>query len=435
MLSLKVTFLFFSLFFSISSLPPGVFFPSHKGILYLTDETLDEASNEFEYILISAFSDNCGTCVHKISPSFENLYQILQTAEPELKDRVAIAKIRGKYNENFMDNYNLWGYPNVVLLRKKEKIAKVPERYSPDELLIFLRKHILKPVQFIKDKEHYEKLLKNTVHETLITYFGNNKEEIKSLQEVGENTKRGITFVNLQNIELIKEFNATAGQLSINKDIDEKFIIEFPPEKDERWTTDNIKRFIDKYNHKVIIKFDNEEGEELLKNRKDFLLVVFKIKEEKEIYKLEEELKEYKTDFYELAKKVRDIIQSTNIYFLKEKTKKNKANQKKANRKRELDLHNDPFGIKAEERKREETQRNQQIFVSKLKLNDDKRCEIKLVNIDKAIDEPVFYTLPCGKENIEKNFEFILNWKNKNISEDNDIEVEEIDLDYLIFDK
>lgn len=429
-MSLKSFILFISLLLVISCLTPGVYFPKKNGVLYLTDDTLEEATKEYEYVLVSAFSLSCGTCLYTITPSFEELVKHLETKEPLLKGRVAVAKIIGYYNNKFMENYRIFGYPNVLLLKNMDKVALVPDRYKIDDLILFLRKEILRPIQPINDKTHFELLSNYTRYDSFITYYGNNKEILNYLKEVSEIEKK-LVYTNVKNPELIKELNATEGQLSISKDFDEDRVIENSPDN-KGWNKENILKFIDKYNHKVILPFEQSEGEKLLRKRVDTLLLITKKNPNINYYK-DEELQNNRKNFYELAKRLRDVIQSSSILFDKEIiNKKNKEDKKRKRRMGGFDVEHDPFGWNAQKKEREETEKRQHIFTSKLGINEDLKCEIKLLNLDKNLDEPVYYSLPCGKDNIDKNVEFIIDWKNGKIDEN--VDKNEIDTDYLIFE-
>lgn len=432
-MSIKFILLLTYILLNVSCLTPGVDFPKKNGVLYLTDYTYEEACKEYEYVLISAFSEICGTCTGKIAPGFEKLYKILDEDEPELKGRIGIGKIVGYYNDYFMDKFEIMGYPTVLLFKDGEKVAEVPHRYSIEDLLIFLRKHILKPVQLIKDMKHFQLLVNDTRNEGFVTYYGKNPEVIKSMGEISKEF-RFLTFVNVQDQGLIKELEVNFEQLSINKNMDEKQIIENPP-KDEIWTINNIRKFIKKYNHKVLFQFQSYEGKYLIKNRNDTLLLVVKEEEEQKDKKfghskISKEKKQFYDSFYTLAKGVRDIIQSAKIDYKEELAKKKKKKEPK--KPKVIGDPDDLFGFKARKKEEDEIERKQNVFTSKLGLNKTLECEIKLLNIDRSLEEPVYYTLPCGEEKIKENINFIKNWYNKKLP--NNTVVGNIDTDDLIID-
>ena len=201
---------FLPLFFSLT---PGVDFPKIKNVLQLSDDTYKEANKEYPYLLLAATSEICGTCQYKIIPGFPVLYNEIQEHEPELKDLVGIGTLSGYYNREYMEKFNVMGYPSVNLLKNGEKFAQVPDRYTVDDFLIFLRKQILKPIQVINDKYHYDKLIKDNY----IPYSSNDKTKIKPKKmrstiedkikkACDENkSKKSYTAYTYSNIQKIKE--------------------------------------------------------------------------------------------------------------------------------------------------------------------------------------------------------------------------------------
>ena len=411
---------FLPLFFSLT---PGVDFPKIKNVLQLSDDTYKEANKEYPYLLLAATSEICGTCQYKIIPGFPVLYNEIQEHEPELKDLVGIGTLSGYYNREYMEKFNVMGYPSVNLLKNGEKFAQVPDRYTVDDFLIFLRKQILKPIQVINDKYHYDKLIKDISNEHFVTYFGNNLESIESLKSVAVMKEYSrMTFVNIKDEKLIKKLNATEGQLSLFKYFDEKQV----NETEKKWSVESIKKFIEKYNHRVLMYFIDRNGVYYIKKRKNLLLLVNKPQEESEgRYKPVNETT--RKNFYELAKSLRDVIQSFSMDF-KPSVLKNKPKEKKGGRRRES-LREDPFGIERMKRENEKNEKKQNKLINNLKLNKDLDCEILLLDIEG--NEPKYYELKCGEENIKDNVDFVKKWYNKQELNKN-VKVREIDVDYLI---
>lgn len=429
---MKLFYLFYICNGIILCFSEGVYFPKKNGIIHLNDYTFEEAFKEYNYFFISVYSEICGFCIHKINPSFEDLYKEIKNNEPELKDIVGLAQIDGSYNNYFMNKYNIIGYPSILLFKNGIIQAELIDKKNVEDMIIFLRKHILKPIQYLTLKNQYIRLTKNSNKESFITYYGNNQEEINSLIEISYNYNY-ITFTNIKDVNLIHELNATERQLSINKFFDEPRIIE-SSKKNESWTYYNIDNFIKKYNHRILIEFVTKEGEILLKQRKNILLLINKqeltkgqikrvqymekinIKEEM----LNNENKINNKNFFKLAKDVRNIIQSSFVIYRKNMININNKNEdkKRKERKRIILDEEDPFGFEAKKEEIKDCEKRQINFVNKLDLNNEINCEIRLIFFENE-KKIKFFKLECGKEKIKENIIFIENWYNKNLSIEN----------------
>jgi hypothetical protein len=411
------------------SLTEGVYFPQKKGVIYLNDYTFEEALSEYQYLFISVYSEICGICINQINPALIDLYKEIQNNEISLKDVIGIAKIDGHYNKYFMNKYNIIGYPSMLLFKNGYLQSDLFHGKNVDDMIIFLRKNILKPIQYVDNKTQYNRLMKSYNKESFITYFGKNEEEINYVKEISYKYDH-ITFINIKDNNLIHELNATEGQLSINKFFDEPRIIE-SPEKNKIWKYDDLNKFILKYNHRILIEFSTKEGEKLLTQRKNILLLINKQELTKEQIKrveymnkinineemLNKENKINNKNFLEIAKNVRDLIQSSYIIYRKNLIYFNNENDKnKKGRKRSLFDEEDPFGFEVKRKEVKECQKRQIQFVNKLNLNNETNCEIRLLDFENE-KNPFFYKLKCGKEFIHENIRFVRNWFYKNISD------------------
>ena len=281
--------------------------------------------------------------------------------------------------------------------------------------MIFLRKNILRPIQYISNIKKYNRLIHNSFKEPFITYFGNNSLDIKAINDIGY-TYKYLTFVNIYNISLTKELNFSFGDLSINKFFDEPMIVE--KKTNINWDYTQIEKFIKKYNHKLLIEFNTKEGENLIKNKNNILLMINKqeftkeqIKKMKYLEKinikefsLNNENKINQKDFMKLAKLIRDKIQSSFILY-KKNYLSDSNNNKKSKRRSILD-EQDPFGFEYQRQESYECEKRQIKFINKLNLDNDKNCEIRLIQFNKTTKIKV-YKLNCGEENIKYNEDFI----------------------------
>ena len=421
--------IYFYILTNVLSLSKGVYFPQKKGVIYLNDYTFEEALSEYQYLFISVYSEICGLCIHQINPALIDLYKEIENNELSLKDIIGIAKIDGHYNKYFMNKYNIIGYPTMLLFKSGNLLSDLIHGKNADDMIIFLRKNILKPIQYVENKTQYNRLMKSFNKESFITYFGKNEEEINSLKEISYKYDH-ITFINIRDNNLIKELNATEGQLSINKFFDEPRIIE-SLEKNKIWKYDDINKFILKYNHRILIEFPTKEGENLLNQRKNILLLINKQELTKEQIKrveymdkmnikeemLNSENKINNLNFLEIAKSVRDLIQSSYIIYRKNFLYFNNENDKiKKGRKRSLFDEDDPFGFEIKRKEVKDCQKRQIKFINKLNLNNETNCEIRLIDFENE-KNPIFYKLNCGKEFIYENILFVKNWFYKNISD------------------
>ena len=419
-----IIILLFSFIFNINCLTEGVYFPKKENIIILTDYTYEEAFQEYDFIFISIYSGICRICTKKINPSLSLLYKEIEMNEKELYTNLVLAKIDGSYNHYFMNKYNILGYPTLILFNKGKIISRLNNKYEIDDFLIFLRKNILRPIQYINNINQYNRLIHNSFKESFITYFGNDILDIKALNDIG-NTYKHLTFVNIYNISLFKELNFSFGDLSINKFFDEPMIVE--KKENENWDYEQIEEFIKKYNHKLLIEFNSKEGENLIKNKKNILILINKQELTKEQIKRmkyfeKNNIKEYtmnnenrvnQINFMKLAKLIRDKIQSSFILYKKNYLSDNYNNNKKLKRRTIFD-EQDPFGFEYQRQLNYECEKRQIEFINKLDLDNNKNCEIRLIQFDKKYKIKV-YKLNCGEENIQYNADFIEKWYNNTL--------------------
>ena len=323
------------------------------------------------------------------------------------------------------------GYPSLVLFNKGKIISQLNNNFKIEDMLIFLRKHILKPIQYINNISQYNRLIHNSFKESVITYYGQDKLDINSLINIS-NIYKHLTFVNIYNISLIKELNMSIGDISINKFFDEPKIV---GEKiSERWTYPLIEKFIRKYNHKTLIEFNTKEGEIFIKNKKNILLLINKQELTKEQIKRMQYMEKINTkevimnkdnklnhiNFVKVAKNVRDKIQSSFILY---KTNYLTGSKIKKKKRRSIFDEEDPFGFEYQKQENIECEKRQINFINKLQLDNKKNCEIRLIEFQKA-ETIKFYKLNCGEEYIQYNTDFIEKWYNKTlIMEENQYEI------------
>ena len=395
----------------------------------LTDYTFEEAFDEYEYIFISIYSEICGICTKKINPTLSLLYNELEANEAELKNNnLIISKIDGSYNHYFMNKYNIIGYPSLILFHKGKIISQLNNKYELNDMLIFLRKNILRPLQYINDINHYKRLIHNSFKESFITYYGTNPKDIKALIDIS-NTYKYLTFVNIYNTSLIKELNFTFGDLSINKFFDEPMVVEKKNNGD--WAFFSIEKFIKKYNHKILIEFSTKEGENFIKNKKNILILINKQELTKEQIKrmkyneknnineifMDSDNKINHKNFVKIAKAIRDKIQSGFILYKKNYISDyNNINKKK---RRSILDEDDPFGFEYQRQEKFECEKRQIEFINKLDLDNNLNCEIRLIEFNSE-GKINFYKLNCGEDNIQRNIEFVEKWYNKTLLIDED---------------
>ena len=231
-------------------------------------------------------------------------------------------------------------------------------------------------------------------------------------------------IVNIHNISLIKELNASVGDLSINKFFDEPIIVE--KKYNDYWGYVEIDKFIKKYNHKLLIEFNSKEGEYYIKNKRNILLLINKQELTKEQIKrmkymeninikevvMNPENKLFHKNFISLAKKVRDKIQSSFILYNKNYINDNNG----INKKKRMSLfdEDDPFGFEYQKQENKECEKRQINFVNKMDLDNNINCEIRLIEFKN--DKVIFYKLFCDDKNItNNNIDFIEKWYNKSL--------------------
>ena len=126
-------------------------------------------------------------------------------------------------------------------------------------------------------------------------------------------------------------------------------------------------------------------------------------------FSLNNENKINQKNFMKLAKLVRDKIQSSFILY-KKNYLSDSNNNKKSKRRSILD-EQDPFGFEYQRQESYECEKRQIKFINKLNLDNDKNCEIRLIQFNKTTKIKV-YKLNCGEENIKYNEDFIGKWHN-----------------------
>ena len=125
-------------------------------------------------------------------------------------------------------------------------------------------------------------------------------------------------------------------------------------------------------------------------------------------------------NFVKIAKNVRDKIQSSFILY---KTNYLTGSNIKKKKRRSIFDEDDPFGFEYQKQENIECEKRQINFINKLQLDNDKNCEIRLIEFKKA-GTIKFYKLNCGEEYIQYNTDFIEKWYNKTlIMDENQYEI------------
>ena len=162
----------------INSKTEGVFFPKRGNALLLSELTYEEALNEYQYMFIQAFAEWCSTCkrveveLHKVIDYFENNIDT---------PNIGFGMIYGTYNRNFMQKFNVPGYPYLALFSGNIKIKEYVEEFKYENIVPWIRKFIYPTIQEIKDELTFNIILNNKDISKVIAYYGNDKNTLNIL--------------------------------------------------------------------------------------------------------------------------------------------------------------------------------------------------------------------------------------------------------------
>ena len=286
----------------INSKTEGVFFPKRGNALLLSELTYEEALNEYQYMFIQAFAEWCSTCkrveveLHKVIDYFENNIDT---------PNIGFGMIYGTYNRNFMQKFNVPGYPYLALFSGNIKIKEYVEEFKYENIVPWIRKFIYPTIQEIKDELTFNIILNNKDISKVIAYYGNDKNTLNILEKSALSHPK-YTFIKVLNKTLMKLVNAKENDIVLYKNFDDlnnTLNIPIDYEKTEK--------FIDKYSHKLFKPFNLKKGRKIFSKKRNLLLFMMKNRKEKNI----EEEKEREN----ICKELRDKVQCiTTIYDEKE---------------------------------------------------------------------------------------------------------------------
>ena len=230
------------LFTIIKCKSEGVFFPKRDNLYVLSDLTYEEALKEHQYFFISAYAEWCSTCqriegeLHKVADYFEK-----NSDSPD----IVFGIIYGTYNINFMEKYNIQGYPSLILFSGEMKIKDYYENLNSESIIPWIRKIIYPTIQPINDELTYSYLIKNTDFSKLISYYGNDKKTIEVLEQSALSHNK-YTFCRVLNKDLYKKYKVNNDDIVLYKQYDElNHTIKIPI------NFEKIEKFIDKYSHRI----------------------------------------------------------------------------------------------------------------------------------------------------------------------------------------
>ncbi len=142
----------------------------------LTSETLPEALKIFPRLALFAYAPWCPHC--------KELYpHIIETVKTnQIKEmKINFARIDADYNEEFREQYKVYGFPTLMYFVNGEKKDSVGGR-NKDEIIEWFTKRLIGPTHLVDSinqiKNQYET---TTVHKFI--YFGQDKERIKKYEE------------------------------------------------------------------------------------------------------------------------------------------------------------------------------------------------------------------------------------------------------------
>ena len=142
-------------------------FPKEKQIMVLTDNTVKDAEDSFDFIFVLFYALWSERSLELIDQFEKNVDALI-----EEYPQIAFAKVDAIYNKDYYNKYDTSGYPSMILVSKGKQIGSFTGSITPSELIPWLDDRALPAVIPIDTMKRYMKYYNKIEDVPLFVYFG-----------------------------------------------------------------------------------------------------------------------------------------------------------------------------------------------------------------------------------------------------------------------
>lgn len=232
-------------------------FPIEKGVMVLTDGTIEKAITKYEYLLVLFYHPSS-----ELSKTFLPLFE--RTAATLKKDNVYSAKVDATKERDTVKFYRLVGYPSIKFFIKGEGIDYTMGRQE-FELVRWVQMKIQPQTILLNTTLNVDKFLEN---EVCAIYYYSNDKELKDYEKVAL-MDDSLLYGVIKDPELIKKYSKP-GTVVLYKEYDEK------TNEITKFNTNSLLDFVNKYSLPKVMKLDYKAMELVFGKRKSSLIIFAK---------------------------------------------------------------------------------------------------------------------------------------------------------------
>lgn len=240
----------------------------------MTDATIDDAINEFEFILVEFYAPWCGHC-KALTPEYEKAAKVLAEDNSEIK----LAKVDATVEQKSATKYEVRGYPTIKFFRKGKPVEYSAGRTSSD-IVNWLKKKTGPPASTLNDKESVDQMIaKDQV--VVIGFFKDaDSDGAKVFTDVAASIDE-IPFGIVSNTDVFKDFKMDGEGVKLFKKFDEGMV-----QFEDELTAENLKTFISGNQLPLVIEFTQDTAQKIFGGEVKTHLLLFTDETDKDTDKM-----------------------------------------------------------------------------------------------------------------------------------------------------
>ena len=240
-------------------------FPKEKQIMVLTDNTVKDAEDSFDFIFVLFYALWSERSLELIDQFEKNIDALI-----EEYPQIAFAKVDAIYNKDYYNKYDTSGYPSMILVSKGKQIGSFTGSITPSELIPWLDDRALPAVIPIDTMKRYMKYYNRIEDVPLFVYFGYEYNEFKEIEKIANDHIKEFTFANVKDKALIAQLNGKENSIKLYKKYDESEVVLKSP-----ITYEKLVSFANTYAHPIIMNYSAKAREYIFdKNHSGLLFLV-----------------------------------------------------------------------------------------------------------------------------------------------------------------
>ncbi|XP_015587493.1 protein disulfide-isomerase [Cephus cinctus] len=258
----------------------GVDIESEDGVLVITKDNFEKALKDHQYILIEFYAPWCGHC-KALAPEYAKAAQKLA----ELNSEVKLAKVDATIETELAEKHGVKGYPTLKFYRKGSVIEYGGGRQA-DDIVNWVVKKTGPAAKDLTSAEEIKSFIDNN-NVAVVGFFKDNESEAATVFLDAGNADDDHNFGLVKSEELFGEYDAEDGTIILFKDFDEgksKFEGEL--------NLKNLQSFITIQSLPLIVDFNQDTAQKIFGGDIKSHLLVFLSKDGGHYDKYVEELKE-----------------------------------------------------------------------------------------------------------------------------------------------